>query len=1142
MNSHDEHEPLLNEDEIGDQPPPKRVSKLNKILLAVIIGLIILLSVFVGDVDPCDSFYEYANGGWLETHPIPPSKGVRSIFEDVGNKNTEIVKSIILANVGTEEYSPADKANMRTIKTLYDSCTNTKAQDKKGAEPLLHLTDELISIFNKRYINQKESRQSILTQAAAYLQSKNIGALFSFSLDGDVGKDPSKQVMWLSQDDALSLPDKDYYEDEKNVKFIAEITQEILKAVHERKDSKHHKIPKNSYRKLSREIARFEQYLARISWNQVDSANPIKTYNPKNLTELSETAPYIDWPQYFALLNHNSEVVEPVIVQNPGYFEALDNVDEKTLEGYFILKLVLNLGSTLSPKTHIGKTVNRFNAFISGTNPKAEKDIELDCLEAVVDQVGFLAGRPFVLEAFPGESKSKFENIVDGIIDSFIHRLPNLGWLDDKTVKAATNKANVIHKNKKIGYPTSHPNTLDPEDLANYYSINNILEDDWFGNTLRSQEAEAVRMFNKAGKKAEGEWDMIPTEVNAYYQPSKNEIVFPAGILQPPFFKADWPQVLNYGSAGSVAAHELCHAFDHVGRQYEADGRLIFDGSWWSNETVQAFIERAECIVNQYNNFTMPGPRGQELNVNGRFVVGEAIGDLGLVQAYNAWKNAEAEEKSLRLPGVDFTDEQLFFISFARGWARSTRLEENLKRIKTDPHAPPKWRVDGTLRNTPEFAKAFGCKKGSLMNPPDSEQCRMCSSIKFKLFDKDLNTLASGAAKNIGEDPTINISGAASVSETISKDTAYNDIFKALLDKIFKALNIKEDDITATSHRVVHGGNIDKPVVVTSDHSEKLKEIDKISAFAPLHNKSALMSLEAVLEQLPNTPAVIVFDTLFHHTLPQAVRQYAIGKPDREPRIPLQKYGAHGLSYQSILKIVASKLGKKENETSIVVAHLGSGGSACAIKNGKSVDTTMGLTPLEGLPGGSRTGSIDPTLIFHLVRDVAETLDVNGMRVSRGEYIMNKQGGFVGLCGTSNFGKILDEIPPADHECWKPWYEGDMPNKYALAYALYLDRLTQYLLSYLQKLSHGQDPKNAIDALVFSGGIGEKSARLRKDVVDRLSVFGVSVVDSLNNQASEQEDEGAFALSNDISKIPAYVCWTDEEGEAARQAKSTLNV
>ncbi|EIM20827.1 zincin [Wallemia mellicola CBS 633.66] len=784
MNSHDEHEPLLNEDEIGDQPPPKRISKLNKILLAVIIGLIILLSVSVGlfagaevnykkaqnaketitvtqsytpkptqspgynlcttqscvnaaseimdsiddSVDPCDSFYEYANGGWLETHPIPPSKGVRSIFEDVGNKNTEIVKSIILANVGTEEYSPADKANMRTIKTLYDSCTNTKAQDKKGAEPLLHLTDELISIFNKRYINQKESRQSILTQAAAYLQSKNIGALFSFSLDGDVGKDPSKQVMWLSQDDALSLPDKDYYEDEKNVKFIAEITQEILKAVHERKDSKHHKIPKNSYRKLSREIARFEQYLARISWNQVDSANPIKTYNPKNLTELSETAPYIDWPQYFALLNHNSEVVEPVIVQNPGYFEALDNVlsvDEKTLEGYFILKLVLNLGSTLSPKTHIGKTVNRFNALISGTNPKAEKDIELDCLEAVVDQVGFLAGRPFVLEAFPGESKSKFENIVDGIIDSFIHRLPNLGWLDDKTVKAATNKANVIHKNKKIGYPTSHPNTLDPEDLANYYSINNILEDDWFGNTLRSQEAEAVRMFNKAGKKAEGEWDMIPTEVNAYYQPSKNEIVFPAGILQPPFFKADWPQVLNYGSAGSVAAHELCHAFDHVGRQYEADGRLIFDGSWWSNETVQAFIERAECIVNQYNNFTMPGPRGQELNVNGRFVVGEAIGDLGLVQAYNAWKNAEAEEKSLRLPGVDFTDEQLFFISFARGWARSTRLEENLKRIKTDPHAPPKWRVDGTLRNTPEFAKAFGCKKGSLMNPPDSEQCRM---------------------------------------------------------------------------------------------------------------------------------------------------------------------------------------------------------------------------------------------------------------------------------------------------------------------------------------------------------------------------------------------------------------------------------
>lgn len=432
------------------------------------------------------------------------------------------------------------------------------------------------------------------------------------------------------------------------------------------------------------------------------------------------------------------------------------------------------------------------------------------------------------------------------------------------------------------------------------------------------------------------------------------------------------------------------------------------------------------------------------------------------------------------------------------------------------------------------------------------------SSIKFKLFNTDLTAVASGGASNISEEPQIKISGGGTnVSESISKSKAYNDVFKTLLDKIFNSLKLKADDITATSHRVVHGGDIDRPVVVTREHSEKLKDLDRISAFAPLHNKSALMALEAVLEHLPNAPAVIVFDTLFHRSLPEAVRKYAIGKPDHEPRIPLQKYGAHGLSYHSILRTVARKLGKREEETSIVVAHLGSGGSACAIKNGRSIDTTMGLTPLEGvywltvrtslihksgLPGGSRTGSIDPTLIFHLIRDVAETLDVNGMRVSRGEYVMNKQGGFVGLCGTSNFGKILEGIPEANAECWKPWYEGDMPNSYALAYALYLDRLTQYLLAYLQKLSFDQEPKKAIDALVFSGGIGEKSARLRKDVADRLSVFGVSVVDSLNEQAGDKEDEGAFALSNDISKIPAYVCWTDEEGEAARQAKLTLNL
>ncbi|TIB33167.1 hypothetical protein E3P84_02284 [Wallemia ichthyophaga] len=1227
MNSHSnsrrqsgilEREPLLlngrRKEELG---PPKNISKLNRILIAVIVGLVVLMSVFVGlfagaevnykraqesketvtviqpgkpqpthppkrpeqppssnfcltrscfraakdilesvdtSIDPCDSFYDYANGGWLNSHPIPPSKSVYSIFNELGDRNIQTVKSAVFDNVGTQEYSPQDKENLKSIKTLYDSCTNTKVQDKLGAEPILDVLDDFESVIHQRHMVKGDYRKTMLTHATAFLQSMNIGGLFSFSLDGDVGKDPSRQVPVLSQSDALSLPDKDYYEDYANVNLIAEITYQILVAVHERdfhskgiteskksKKNKHHKPPKlptRYFRRKANDVARFEQDLARISWSQVDSANPLKTYNPKTITELSELAPYVYWNEFFALqgTSDDDSIVEPVIVANPSYFEDLASVlevDDATLETYFLLRIVLNLGSSLSPKTHMAKIVNDFTAKMSGTDPKAEKDIDLDCLNGVVDQVGFLAGRPFVLEAFPGESKTNFEGVVDGIIDAFINRLPSLGWLDNKTVDAAANKARVLHDNKKIGYPTAHPNTSDPTDLARYYDMNEITEDDWFGNTLRAKEADAARLFQKAGKVAEGEWDMFPTEVNAYYQPSKNEIVFPAGILQPPFFKADWPQVLNYGSAGSVAAHELCHAFDQAGRQYEADGRLIFDGSWWSDETVKAFEERAECIINQYNQFTVPGPDGKDLNVNGRFVIGEAIGDLGLVQAYNAWKHAEEIEESAKLPGLKFTDEQLFFISFARGWARKTRLEENLKRIKTDPHAPTKWRVDGTLRNTPEFAKAFGCTQGSIMNPPLEEQCRMCT---------DLTPLASGGASNISEEPMIKISGSgANVSESISKGTAYNDVFKTLLDKVFRALELQPNDITATSHRVVHGGDIDKPIVVTQEHSDKLKDLDRISALAPLHNKPALMALEAVLEHLPASPAVIVFDTLFHRTLPEAVRKYAIGKPDHEPRIPLQKYGAHGLSYHSILRSVASKLGKKETETSIVVAHLGSGGSACAIKNGISVDTTMGLTPLEGLPGGSRTGSIDPTLIFHLIRDVAETVDVNGMRVSRGEYVMNKQGGFVGLCGTSNFGKILEEIPEADAECWKPWYQEEMPNAFALAYAVYLDRLTQYLLAYLQKLSFGTHPKKAIDALVFSGGIGEKSARLRKDVADRLSVFGVSVVDSLNEQAGDREADGAFALSNDTSKIPAYVCWTDEEGEAARQAKMTLN-
>lgn len=336
---------------------------------------------------------------------------------------------------------------------------------------------------------------------------------------------------------------------------------------------------------------------------------------------------------------------------------------------------------------------------------------------------------------------------------------------------------------------------------------------------------------------------------------------------------------------------------------------------------------------------------------------------------------------------------------------------------------------------------------------------------------------------------------------------------------------------------------MDKPVVVTHDHPDKLKDIDRISAFAPLHNHAALNAVNAALENLPKSPAVLIFDTLFHQSLPQAVKTYAIGKSDHEPRIPLRKYGAHGLSYASILRNIANKLNKPVEKTSILVAHLGSGGSACAIKNGKSIDTTMGLTPLEGLPGGSRTGSIDPTLIFHHTQQPADVIDIKGMKVTKGEFVMNKKGGFIGLVGTSNFGKILDKVPPPDHECWSPAYDGQMPNDYALAYALYLDRLVMVLSGYLSKLTYGHsNPKDGIDAVVFSGGIGEKSTRLRKDVVDRLNAYNISMDDRLNDEAQNKEDEGAFNLSNDIRNVPAYVCWTDEENEAAKQAKQTLNI
>ncbi|KAG8878999.1 hypothetical protein FRB98_005881 [Tulasnella sp. 332] len=406
------------------------------------------------------------------------------------------------------------------------------------------------------------------------------------------------------------------------------------------------------------------------------------------------------------------------------------------------------------------------------------------------------------------------------------------------------------------------------------------------------------------------------------------------------------------------------------------------------------------------------------------------------------------------------------------------------------------------------------------------------SSIKFKLFTiPQLDTLISGQASSVasrGSKPSIKLTvhheGGRDDHENEEEDEnmPYEDVFERIIvlveekaTRLEQFEKFKADDvIKAVSHRVVHGGTETEPMLISQEHQEGLQKLDDLSDFAPLH--------------------ILCFDTLFHSTLPAHVYTYPITAPKQEPAIPLRKYGAHGLSYAYILRTMSEHLGKEKDRLNLIMCHLGSGASVCMVKDGKSFDTSMGLTPLEGLPGGTRTGSIDPALIFHHTPDASEKVDFNGLPVSKGEMIMNKEGGLQAIAGTSNFGTIAATMrssspDPKSHLT---------PETAKLTYEVFLDRLLNFVGAYLLKL------KGDTDAIVFSGGIGEKSADIRRDLAEHID--GVEIDEEVNAKGVDERKGDVVEISKNKvvgggrKSVRIFVCFTDEEIQTAMMTLDVL--
>lgn len=323
--------------------------------------------------------------------------------------------------------------------------------------------------------------------------------------------------------------------------------------------------------------------------------------------------------------------------------------------------------------------------------------------------IGWILSRFFVEKAFSAKAKKFGDTIVSDIKDQFNAKLLVTTWMSGPVIEKALRKVHNIVQ--KIGYPTKSPDIMDPQDLNSYYSDLNLSDTTFFANVVYMRQLEVRREWQALGKPVDrDEWGMTVPTVNAYYNPPGNEIVFPAGIMQFPVFDVDVPAYLSYGAFGSVAGHELSHAFDSTGRHYDENGNYT---DWWTNSTVEAFTKRAQCFIDQFHNYTVEGPNGQPLHVNGRLTLGENIADAGgLSAAFQAWRMHSKERKYQNLPGLEyFTQDQLFFVSYSNWWCGTSRKETAINRIYTDPHAPKWARILGTMANSREFREAFKCKQ-----------------------------------------------------------------------------------------------------------------------------------------------------------------------------------------------------------------------------------------------------------------------------------------------------------------------------------------------------------------------------------------------------------------------------------------------
>ncbi len=626
---------------------------------------------------PCDDFYQFAMGGWMKANPIPPEYSTWGSFSQLLDKNQQNLRQILEA---AEKQQAAPGSNEQKIGDFYASCMDTTAIEAAGTKPI---DADLASIAEMK-------NGADLQAEAVRLQKEGVGVLFRFSAQQDA-KD-SSQVVGAAWQGGLGLPEREYYlkQDDKSKQLREAYAKHVAKMFELLGDSGETAVAE------ANRVLRIETSLAEASMKNTDLRDPNKTYHRMKLADLRAMTPNFNWESYFKALGHPG--LNQINVGQPDFFKALDAqltatplADWKT---YYRWHLVDSAASELPEKF-----VDEEFAF-RGKTLTGAKEIQprwKRCTRATDRALGEALGQLYVQEYFPPAAKAHALVMVHNLISALHDDLQTLPWMSPETRAQATAKLEAFAV--KIGYP----------DKWRDYSALKIDRVSYLENQKRASEFDFQRRLAKIGKPVDRtEWGMTPPTVNAYNNSSMNEIVFPAGILQPPFYDPKADDAVNYGGMGAVIGHEITHGFDDHGSQFDGRGDLK---NWWTPEDLKNFKQRAACVQTQFDNYVVDG----DLHENGKLVLGESIADLGgLAISYAAYE--KSLEGKPRPPDKDgFTPEQRFFLGWAQVWGANDRPEYERLMANTNPHPLPRFRGNGPLSNMAEFAKAFGCKKGDPM-------------------------------------------------------------------------------------------------------------------------------------------------------------------------------------------------------------------------------------------------------------------------------------------------------------------------------------------------------------------------------------------------------------------------------------------